>query len=849
MQYIFGDNRSSYAIIHTDTTEQEAKKLNSLIRFAITPNENFNILGYLTYGTNSSNAMFFQIKKDKSIPRSCYFTHAFNRELGHEYYSKKIFECDMFANFVEQEEYDALRDGEKKDCEITFNQDLLARAQTASVIDRAVLLEVVASLYQKKKVLLAIDDDKYSDDLVRVVIKQIFDCLTPSLKKAVSYLSAVVDTGNADVMLRIVPKSMMADVREAYLDIDGTNTPAPDNNIFYRIAECLIGEEGNARRIGLFKNYEILFHGKDSVYKKQNMEELFLTYDGTDRARLEKIVDNYLAQSNVTSMNEVTNHVKNNLVPIFTQEAELEKRFEFKEEDILDPCALFEANEIFIYKALLYSDIIDKFLCDRIARACYEFVLTKNNCRAVAEAIQTVRTKKASDELNVPEKYFYIKILTPIYEKVLLPRHKTCVDLLNKTGELIRSKITSREDPIEPSEKKFLKESLSADCAALVAACSENTKNIELTDHIEESIEDEMFRLNKDFKEGKIGGECKFPNEEVIQYLYDIDKALCDGVRFAEIKDTAKMSLDFQGKYIFMVDDLLCMYIINEYKAGRHADVKTFIQEGRLDDDESLHYYTDKLAKLDPSLSLCFVLDNYPSFDKAIRKVISTVVKEAEEIGKMSAAEVELYSTNICKALERFVGTSNEKKDSVIKKLEGAMKDVDKKGNSYKILDSMKYMCKNGKMKKNIIADSTLLNIIIGSIGGVAVIFMILSILFMTGVFGGASKQENNADNDDNGVSTGEAADSEDGTPADSDDTSTANSDDSQSSSDTDDGAATSEPGAETETPSTETPSTETPSTETPSTDTPSTDTPSTDTPSTDTPSTDTPSTDTPSID
>ena len=763
MQYIFGDNRSSYAIIHTDTTEQEAKKLNSLIRFAITPNEKFNILGYLTYGTNSSNAMFFRIKKDTSIPRSCYYTHAFNRELGHEYYSKKNFEYDMFAQFVEQEEYDALRDGAKNDCEITFDTELLARAQSVSVIDSVVLREVIASLYQKKKVLLAIDDEKYCDELVRVVIRQIFEYLTPSLKKAVSYLSAVVDTGNADVMLRIVPKSMLADVREAYLDIDGGILPNTDNNIFYKLAECLIGEEGPTWRGRLFKNYEVLFHGKDSVYKKQNMEELFWTYIDTDRTRIERIVDNFLSVSDVTSMDDVTNHAKNNLLPIFTQEEELERRFVFKPEDILDPAALFEENEIFIYKALLYSNIIDQFLCERISRACIDLVITKNNVRTVEAAIKAVLAKRTAEDLNVPEQYFFNKILAPIFTNILIARYKACVELINKSVELIGAKI-SPLDPIEPSEEAMLKQRIISDCAALAASFGDRVKNIDIADLIEESIDDKMFKHNKDYMEGTregMEGIKKFPNEIVLQKLAAIDQSLKDGTSFATIREMAEQSLDFQEKYYFMVDDLLALYIIKEYKDGNHDEIRSFI-DANFEAEDGFEYLVDKIAQFDTATALSFVLDNYRSTDKAARKVISSIVNGEEYIDKMSEYELEAYAATLFGAFERFVGSSSEKKDALIKKLGAAVKDTQKKGNGNvcKLLCAICAFVKTGKTKKKIILDKSLFTIIISALGGVAVVFMVLSILFMTGVFG--TTQQNTADDTDE-PSTSASADDSDG--------------------------------------------------------------------------------------
>ena len=114
MQYVFGDNRHRYAIISSEMSEQEALKLNGLVRFSITPNEQYNTLGFLTYGTNSNCPLFFEIKKDRSIPRSCYFTHGFNREADPAYFGSQQFLNYLFTNYIDKESFDLLSDGKER---------------------------------------------------------------------------------------------------------------------------------------------------------------------------------------------------------------------------------------------------------------------------------------------------------------------------------------------------------------------------------------------------------------------------------------------------------------------------------------------------------------------------------------------------------------------------------------------------------------------------------------------------------------------------------------------------------------------------------------------------------------
>lgn len=737
MQYIFGDNRSSYAIIYTDGTQSEAQKLNSLLRFPIVPNEKYNNLGFLPYGTNSGNSLFFCIKKDKSIPRSCYFTHAFSREADPEYFSGDKLLDDIFADFIGQEDFDLLRDGGKSEVALRIDNELSAAADRKLIIDQRVLREAVASLYQKNKVLLVIDDENYSDNYVKVVLKQIFKYLTPSLRKATSYLSAVVETGSFEIMLRIVPKSMVADIREEYMNVNGSDFKAKSDTVFHELADFVMSESSPQQRKFFFKNYEVLYSGFESTYKKQNAEELFVTVANGDVQKLEKIVDGFLSKNVVERKEDITKCACN-LSTVYNQESELTKRFVFEQSDIMNPAKILSNNSLFFYKLMLFADNGDAFAIQRLGEACKNIIISNDNCDAAINAARAVSQSAKDVSLKIQDKYFYEKLALPVYEKVLLAR---CLDF-----RAMREKATSLVDeavaqmgPIEPSKSKEIKNNLVNSAVEAVSEYTSKDKNLRIADYIDLYTKNKMVQHNQDLMSGAKGGEVKYPNEIVLAKLAEIESALNSGKNNAAAEALIKEALGFQKEYRFMVDNLLALYAVKTYQSGNIKGISSFVRTNL--DMARLEAVVSKMAVYEPSVAMGFILDVYHDFNKALDNVLVNIGKTNSYIDKLEAGQADAYIATVCLALKRCMESHSAEKKDIANKIQSSMSGCDKKSNVYKLLDSMKYVVKNGDLKKAS-SGGAVKDILLAVVSVIAVAAISSTILFATGVLGGEPKDD-----------------------------------------------------------------------------------------------------------
>ncbi len=719
MQYIFGDNRSSYAMIYTDGADAEAQKRNSLLRFPIVPSESFNTRGFLSFGTNGSGALFFEIKKDKSIPRSCYFTHGFSREGDPAYYSSEQFSKDIFAGFIPQEAFDAVRDGAPCTFTPAADANLLAAAG-ASAIDPRVLREVVANLYQKNQVLLAIDDENYSDAAVCAVLGQIYTYLTPCLRKATSYLSAIVDTGSAEVMIRIVPKSMLQDVREPYMNVSGVDFVPSADSVFHRLTDFLANE---TNRAAFFRNYEVLYSGQESVYKKQNAEELFTAIVERDLAKLEKIVDGFLVKHSVQSRSEITKFAEQ-LTAVYGAQEELQKRFDFTEADILVPAQILEKNSLFLYKTMLFSDIGTAYLTERIRAVCCGSVISEANYSALIDALKTVQTAQEKTDGKVFETYFWQKIAAAPYLQDLYGRLSGYKQLKNAIAKDIADAISSLE-PIEPSDRAQLKAQLTVQAGEKVQAHPD--KQINITSFIDGKIEETMDKHNEEYISGA-RGEVRYPNEVVVAALAKIESAIAGNTSAGEIAQMFTEAFRFQDNYRFMIDTLLSQLVLRSYRTGESKTVCTFFKSNC--DEARTESVIAKVKQSDLALGLAFTLDVPVNSEKALGKVLNTILQNGAANEKMTSSCAKAFADTVGAAVQRYAGSNT---DGVEKKIRVAMDNCEKNSATYRILESVLCFIKNGAPKDAGKGGKSSENLV-GFVGLIAIIAIVAAALFATGI-------------------------------------------------------------------------------------------------------------------
>ena len=227
MQFIFGDNTSKYTLLYFDDKPANATKLQEMVRLPYSPHPRFDSLGFIPFGPNQNRSLFFKFQKDTKMQRNVYVLHGVYDEMKPNYFFGKEYLNGMFTEFIDQAGFDELRDqllAGKKDCDVPYriHTELAAIDCERIPMDPVILAEIVAKLYQRMKVVLVMDDEKYSNDGVRLLLKKIFHYLTPSLRKGCSYITAVDDTGDMDFQIRIIPRSMLQRNEKAIdLDADG----------------------------------------------------------------------------------------------------------------------------------------------------------------------------------------------------------------------------------------------------------------------------------------------------------------------------------------------------------------------------------------------------------------------------------------------------------------------------------------------------------------------------------------------------------------------------------------------------------------------------------------------------
>lgn len=334
MQFIFGDDTSKYTLLYSDDRQDNAAKIKDLVRLPYSPNPDFNSLGFIPFGSNSNRSLFFHLQKDTKMVRNVYILHGVYGEQNAESFFGNDYASGLFIDFIDQEGFDRLRDdllAGKKDHTIPYsvNRSLADTPCDQIELDPIVLAEILTKLYQRSSILIVMDDDQYNDDRVRLLLKKIFHYLTPSLRKMCSFITAVDNTGDMDFMLRIIPRSRLKEKR-GYIDLNApASQPYTDKSNFPQMIDVLM-QMSDADRGILFENFELLYYGRDSIYKKQNFEHFFACafaseLDEKCLRTFDDMLGNYLNDAKCPDEPVIPQFVRNALQAKYSSEAMLDE--------------------------------------------------------------------------------------------------------------------------------------------------------------------------------------------------------------------------------------------------------------------------------------------------------------------------------------------------------------------------------------------------------------------------------------------------------------------------------------------------------------------------------------------
>ena len=271
MQLIFGDNKSKYDLLFSEGKIDEAKSVKEMIRLSFsTLTEERDVYGYMSFGANSNRPLFFCARKDTLLKRSVYYLHAVYHELRPDYFFGKEYIKDMVLDFIDQDAFNALRDNPDGFSLEPKPNTALLNAQTD--IPEEKLIDILGHLYQRSKLIIVVDDDKYNSNYVRVLLKKVFEYLTPSLRKICSYIVGMADTESMNFMIRVIPKSMYKKDSTACVDLSVDTLSVDKGSAAYKLAERIVGAKEDYRQ-WLFEFYESVHYGSVSTYQKQRFLE------------------------------------------------------------------------------------------------------------------------------------------------------------------------------------------------------------------------------------------------------------------------------------------------------------------------------------------------------------------------------------------------------------------------------------------------------------------------------------------------------------------------------------------------------------------------------------------------
>ena len=405
MQFIFGDNKSKYDLLFAEGKETEAKSVKDMIRLSFgNLTETRDVYGYMSFGANSNRPLWFHAQKDMLLKRDVYILHAFYRDLLPEYFFGSDYVSDMFLRYIDQDAFNALRESpEGFAFTPTVDSDVMARE---SGLSREKLIEILSHLYQRSKLVIVMDDEVYSSDASRVLLRDVFKYLPPSLRKIASYVVGMFDTESMSFMIRVIPRSMYKKEGTACVDLMQEESAVASTAQFYKIAERIV-DMSKEERDWLFELYESVFYGKESTYQKQNFVEFLTNVDNnseTEKEGFEALLTEFLEDSRYNEENGIPEILRSELEPLYQNAAYVDRTLNFDAFDENEPFKYFEECYTGIRKVYFLADPKLAVLKKKIDDTYDTLIVTRSEyCEKVKMYKAYFEQKEADDDIRGAE--------------------------------------------------------------------------------------------------------------------------------------------------------------------------------------------------------------------------------------------------------------------------------------------------------------------------------------------------------------------------------------------------------------------------------------------------------------
>lgn len=277
MRFIFArDNENNYGFIYTEGNPADAEQ--ALLAAGLDSFDGLTACGMTVYEQNK--ALFFSVQKDTSMEGEGYFVYGSYHDGSPEFFARNYKED--FSASVTAENIGAIRSAEGGGLPRTEREN-----KESFSLDRGLLKEIIARLYNGEKIGLTLPDNSFSIEYACGIMAQIYEYLPPVLRRETSFAAGCKPSWGGSVA--IMPESMADSMEGVRLSAVAQYYVSDLESEFCPVVDYLLSLSASDRET-VFSNYETFF----AEYQPKKFLEFLKSFRG-NVAATEKIIDVYLA--------------------------------------------------------------------------------------------------------------------------------------------------------------------------------------------------------------------------------------------------------------------------------------------------------------------------------------------------------------------------------------------------------------------------------------------------------------------------------------------------------------------------------------------------------------------------
>ena len=381
MQFVFAkDNDGAYGLLYCDGNKAEAGKICAALDINQFTSETF---GFLTFGQNGSNALFFKVGEDTAASPGSNYIHGICHDVS-------LFDSDKYndyllASFITQSELDALRSGDESVLSEPKADGILNAGSDSFEYGEGALQAILTKLYSGGKVLISVSDSEYNGDCARRIAASLFRYIPPSVRKVCTYTTGTSATPNT--RLRIASESDAADSGESWISASYGARENAQSEIGITVGKILAMPE-NERR-AFFTSFETIMCGDGSGYHPNKLIDYIHAYSG-NAVIIERVIDTYLRSCADPSVTSIPASIISPLADKYAYYSIRDKiLFAVNSvDDVIEPKLVLDDSDALFKKLYLFCDEAQKYIADIFKKSIAELAFSDAELSIIHEAIE-----------------------------------------------------------------------------------------------------------------------------------------------------------------------------------------------------------------------------------------------------------------------------------------------------------------------------------------------------------------------------------------------------------------------------------------------------------------------------